>query len=137
MLFLGVVGDFVGGAADGAVVGTEPVYGVSADVAGEERVLQRAEPLGDVVLAVELVLGEHLLKDVLGQDVLQQHLAHVLGPHLLANGLVAEVEEVGGGGPVGRVALLGRVDGGAQVFEDGGEVGLELPLRLAELPDFR
>ena len=43
----------------------------------------------------------------------------------------------GGGGPVGLVLGLGLLDGPAQVFEDGGQVGLELPLRLPELLDLR
>ena len=136
MLLLGVVGDLVGGAADRAVVGAEAVDGVAADAAGEEGLLQRAELLRDVVLAVELVLGEDLLEDVLGEDVLQEHLAHVVRPHVLADGLAAEVEEAVGGGAVGRVTFLGGVDGGAQAVEDGGQVGLELALRLAELLDF-
>ena len=78
-LLLGVVGDVVGGPADGAVVRPEPVYGLPPHVAGEEGVLQPVEPPRDVVLAVELVLGEHAQEDVLGQDVLEQHLPHVGG----------------------------------------------------------
>ena len=72
-----MVGDLVGGAADGAVVGAQAVYGLAAHVAGEEGALQGVQLAGDVVLPVELVLGEDAQEDVLGQDVLEQHLAHV------------------------------------------------------------
>ena len=136
-LLLGVVGDVVGGPADGAVVGAEPVYGLPTHVAGEEGVLQPVEPPRDVVLAVELVLGEDAQEDVLRQDVLEQHLPHVGVGHLGADGLPAQLQEAGGGGHVVMVLGLGLLDGLAQVLEDGGQVGLELPLRLPELLDLR
>ena len=84
-----MVGDLVGGAADGAVIGAEAVDGLAPDVAGEEGTLQGVQLAGDVVLPVELVLGEDPQEDVLGQDVLQQHLAHVAVGHLGADGLAA------------------------------------------------
>ena len=103
----------------------------------EEGLLQRVEPLGDVVLAVELVFREHPQEYVLGEDVLEQHLAHVCFGDLRADALAAQVEEVGGGGPVALVLALGLLDGLTQVFENGGQVCLELGLRLSELLDLR
>ena len=76
MLFLGVVGDFVGGAADGAVVKTSPVKNASSAPSRWAMSFSRW------------------------------------------NWSSANRRTVGGGGPVGRVALLG--------LEDVGEVGLEL-----------
>ena len=99
--------------------------------------LQGVQPLGDVVLAVELVLGEDAQEYVLRQDVLEQHLAHVGGGHLGAYRLSAQLQEAGGGGHVVLVLGLGLLYGLAQVFEDGGQVGLELLLRLPELLDLR
>ena len=89
MLFLGVVGNLVGGPADGPVVKAEAVDGVPAQVTGEKGLLQGVQPTGDVVFPVELVLGEHPQEDVLGQDVLQQHLPNVAGGHGGADGLLA------------------------------------------------
>ena len=89
LLFLGVVGNLVGGPADGPVVKAEAVDGVPAQVAGEKGLLQGVEPAGDVVFSVELVLGEHPQEDVLGQDVVQQHLPDVPGGYGGADGLLA------------------------------------------------
>ena len=135
LLLLGVLGDFVGGAADGPVVGSEAVNGLASHVAGEEGLLQGGELAGDVVLAVELVFAENAEEDVLGEDVLQQHFAHVGGGDGGADGLLAVGEEAGCAVLVGGVAGLGVGDGRAEVVEDGGEVGLELLLGLAELLD--
>ena len=135
LLLLGVVGDLVGGAADGSVVNAEAVDGLASGVAGEEGVLQGVQLAGDVVLAVELVLGEDAEEDVAGEDVLQQHLADVGVGDVGADGLAAEGEEEGGGVLVVGVVGLGVGDGLAEAFEDGGEVGLELLAGLAELLD--
>ena len=135
--FLGVVGDLVSGAADGAVVGAEAVDGLAAEVAGEEGLLKGVELAGDVVFPVELVLAEHAQEDVLGEDVLQQHLAHVAVGHGRADGLPAEGQEGGGGRLVVGVVCLGVLHRLPQIVDYGGEVGLELPLGLAKLLDLR
>ena len=136
LLLFGVVGDLVGGAADGAVVGAEAVDGLAAGVAGEEGAFEGVQLAGDVVLAVELVLGEDAQEDVAGEDVLQQHLADVGVGDVGADGLAAEVQEEGGGGLVVGVAGLGVGHGLAEALQHGGEVGLELLASLAELLDF-
>ena len=134
-LLFGVVGDVVCCPADCAVVGAEPVDGLAAHVAGEEGPLQAVEPLGDVVLAVELVLGEDAEEDVPGEDVLEEHLAHVGLRHVGADGLPAQLQEARRGGHVGLVLGLGLLDGLAEVLEDGWQVGLELLLGVPELLD--
>ena len=45
--------------------------------AGEEGRLQLVELARDVVLLVEVAVVEDLGEDFLGQDVLDQHLAHI------------------------------------------------------------
>ena len=99
----------------------------------KKRALQLVELPGDVVLAVELVLGEHAQEDVLGEDVLEQHLAHVGGGHVRADGVATQLEEADGGGLVLGVVRLGGLHRLAQVGDDGGKVGLELRLGAAEL----
>ena len=96
---------------------------------------QGVQLAGDVVLAVELVLGEDAEEDVAGEDVLEQHLADVGVGDVGADGLAAEVQEEGGGVLVVGVAGLGVGDGLAEALQDGGEVGLELLAGLAELFD--
>ena len=137
LLFLGVVGDLVGGPSDDPVVGPQPVDGLPPHVPGEEGALQPVQLTGDVVLLVELVFPEYAEEDVLGQDVLEQHFPHVRRRHGGANGPAAQVQEGRGGFLVLRVLRLGLGDGGPQVLEHGGQVGLELALGLAELLDFR
>ena len=135
LLLFGVVGDLVGGAADGAVVGREAVPSLMAHRAGEEGLLQSVQLAGDVVLAVELIVVEDAEEDVAGEDVLEEHLADVGVGDVGADGLAAEGEEEGGGVLVVGVVGLGVGDGLAEAFEDGGEVGLELLAGLAELLD--
>ncbi len=77
LLLFRVLGNLVGGPSDGPVVCPQPIDGLPAHVAGEERPLQRGKLPGDVVLAMVLDLSEDPLKDVLGQEMLQQHLPHV------------------------------------------------------------
>ena len=84
---------------------------------------------------MELVLGEDAEEDVPGEDVLEEHLAHVGGGHVGADGLPAELQEARCGGHVGLVLGLGLLYGLAQVLEDGGQVGLELLLGVPELLD--
>ena len=54
-------------------------------VAGEEGALQGVQLAGDVVLTVELVLVEHPQENVLGQNMLDQHLPDVVVRHVGAN----------------------------------------------------
>ena len=137
LLLLRVLGDFVGGAADGPVVGAEAVDGLAAHVAGEEGLLQGRQLPGDVVLPVELVLGEHPEEDVLGEDVLEQHLPHIGLGHGGADAAVAQFKEPGDAFAVVGIAFLGLSHRLAEVLENGGQVGLELLLCLTELLDLR
>ena len=93
------------------------------------------ELLSDVVLAVELVLAEHAQEYVAGQDVLEQHLAHVRFGHLRADRLAALREEGGSGGLVVGVVGLRRIDCFPQVGENRRKVVFELLLRLPEILD--
>ena len=77
LLLFGVFRDFIGGPPDGPVVGAQPVNGLPPHVAGKEGPLQGLQVPGDVVLPVELVFINHPQKNILGQDVLQQHFPHV------------------------------------------------------------
>ena len=131
------MGDLVSGAADGSIVDTQAVYGLPAHVASEKGLLQGGELAGDVVLAVELVFTEHSQEDVLGEDVLQEHLAHVGLGNGRADAAVALLEELRHAIAVGFVVGLGVGHGQAKVLEHGGEVGLELLLGLPELFDLR
>ena len=76
-LLLVMARDLRCGRADRGVVGLERLQRVPLHRAGEEFALQRIEFLRDVVLAVEIALVENVGEDLLGQDVLDQHLAHV------------------------------------------------------------
>ena len=86
---------------------------------------------------MELVLGEHPQEDVLGEDVLQQHLPDLGLRHGGADAAVTQLEEPGDALAVLLVALLGVGDRLAEVLEDGRQVRGELLPRLAELPDLR
>ena len=112
--------------ADGAVVGAEAVDCLAAQVAGEEGLLEGVEVTGDVVLAVELVLGEDAQEDVFGEYVLQQHLPDVRLRNVGADGALAEVEEGGRRALVVGALALGVLNRLAEAREDCGEVGLEL-----------
>ena len=65
----------------------------------------------------------------------KQHLPHVGLGYCGADAAVTKFEEPGDSVPVVGVALLGLGDGLAQVFQHGGQVGLELLLRLPKLLD--
>ena len=82
---------------------------------------------------MELGLPEDAQEDVLGEDVLEQHLPDVGLRHAWANALPAQLQEVRRGHLVLRVVNLRLVHGLPQVGNDGGQVGLELLLGLAEL----
>ena len=135
LLLFGVIGNSVGSPANDPIVGAQAVNSFPAHVAGKEGLLQGVQVPGDVVFPVELVLGKHPQENVLGQDVLEQHFPHVGAGHLRADGLPAQVEESGGGGLVVGVARFGDGHGLPQIVQHGGQVGLELPLRPAELFD--
>ena len=137
LLLLGVVGNLVGSPPDHSVVSPQPVDGLPPHVAGEEGALQAVQLLRHVVLPVELTLVEHSLEDVFGQDVLEQHLPHVCKGDDGADGLAAQFQEGRGGLLVARALRLRLGDGGPQVLQHHGEVGLELALGLAELLDLR
>ena len=135
LLLFGVVGDFVGGPADGPVVGPQTVYRPPPHVAGEEGAFQLVQLAGHVVFPVELVLVKDPVEDVLGEDVLEQHLPHVGLGHVGADAPAAQGQELRCPGPVVGVALLGRRHRLPQVLQHRRQVRLELRLGLAELLD--
>ena len=103
----------------------------------KKGVFQRVKLPGHVVFAVELVLGEHPQEDVLGQDVLQQHLPDIGLGYRGADGLAAMLEEAGGALLVGRIGSLGFGHRLPQVIQHRRQIGLELLLCLPELSDLR
>ena len=131
-LLFGVVGDFVGGSADGAVVCPQSVYGVPPRFAGEERLFKRVKPPRDVVLLVELVFPEHPQENVAREDVLYQHLADVRRRDVGPDGLSAQLQKIGGIRLVGGVLGFGVVYRLAQVGEDARQIGGELRLCALE-----
>ena len=123
--------------ADRRVVGLQPLQRVPLHPAGEERPLQRIELPRDVVLAVEVRVVEHMREDLLGQDVLDQHLPHVR----LAQRRVDRRARVRQEHPRRRlkpgVPRIRLVDLPPQRVEHVRQVGLELLHRRAELGDLR
>ena len=103
----------------------------------KEGVFERFQVFGDVVLAVELILGEDAQENVLGEDVLEQHLAHVSGRDGGADRVAAQVQELRSRSLVARVGARSRINGLPQVLQDLRQIDLELLLGLAELLDLR
>ena len=138
-LLFGPLRDFVGGPSDGGVIGLQVRKGLKVRFVGEESRLKGAQPAGDIVCAVqaELRLVDHPLEDVLREDVLQEHFAHIVAGHRRADAPLADREEVGGGGPVVGIARLGRLHGLPQAADYGRKIRLELLLGLAEFRDLR
>jgi hypothetical protein len=102
--------------------------------AGEERGFELVELAGDVVVAVELAV-EHLREDLFGEDVLDQHLAHIGGREAGVDRFLRVLQELRRGlgeRGIGRVLAL---DHRAQRFQHRGQVGLELRHGLAEVLD--
>ena len=91
----------------------------------------------DVVLAVVLDFTKNSLEDVLGQDVLQQHLPHVGLGDRWADAAVTQLEELGDASPVSLVAYLGIRHCLSQVFQHRRQVRGKLLAGLSELPDLR
>ena len=89
---------------------------------------------GDVVLAVEVVLAEDLGEDLLGQDVLDQHLAHVgrCDVGIDADWRAKVKELLPATGEEGLVILSLNVDHFAEGAEDNRNVMLEPLHRLVE-----
>ena len=76
-LLLVVAADLRGGGADRGVVGLQALERVLLQAAGEEVAFQRVQLARDVVVLVKVAVVEDLGEDFFGQDVLDQHLAHV------------------------------------------------------------
>ena len=86
---------------------------------------------------MELYVGEDAEEDVLGENVLDQHLTDIDIGHVGADGTPAEGEEHGGGILVVGVASFRLRYRLPQVFQHGGQIVSELLAGLAELFDFR
>lgn len=75
-----------------------PVRVAPLDGAGEEGAFEGVELVRDVVVAVEVAVVEDMGEDLLGQHVLDRHLAHVgLGQRRVDGRSRGVVEEAGGG----------------------------------------
>ena len=85
---------------------------------------------------MELVFGENPQEDVLRQNVLDQHLPHVVVGHRRADGPVAQVKENLRRFLIPAVAGLGVNYGFPQVLQHCRQVIPELLPRLPELLDF-
>ena len=96
---------------------------VAAAVEGRHHLLQLA---GDGVLAVKLRLVEDGHEDVLGEHVLDDHLAHVGHLHARVDGLLAQLQELVQRLPESRVGAELLFDDGAQLVGQGRHVGVEL-----------
>ena len=69
--------DLGGGGVDLGVVRLQRRKRGFLHFTAKEQVLQLVELLGDVVLPVELAFVKYACKDVLGEDVLDQHFPYV------------------------------------------------------------
>ena len=125
------------GRTDRGVVDLQAAQGLVPGVAGEEGVLELVQLAGDVVVLVEDLAWEDGVEDLVGQDVLDQDLAHVVRGQARIDGLARVVEEILRGLAEGGIVLVRAVDHGAQRFEHLGQVQRELLDRLAELRDLR
>ena len=129
--------DFVGSTPNRAVVGTQPVNGLTSHVACEKSVLEGIQLAGDVILPVKLVLVEHPQENVLGQNMLDQHLPDVVVRHVGANRLVAKFEEDPRRLLIPWIARLGFKNSFAKFLQDSRQVSLELMPRFPKLLDLR
>lgn len=136
LLFV-VARDLAGGAADRGVVGLERLQGLVLGVAGEEGMLQLVQLARDVVVLVVIGAGEHQCEDFLGEDVLDQDLAHVGFAERRVDRFLRLLQELVGGGPEARVVRIGLLDHAAQRIAHRRQVDLELFDRLAEFRDLR
>ena len=124
-----------GGGADGGVVRRHALERLVLGVAFEERRLQLVKLAGDVVVLMKRRAGKDGGENVLGQDVLDQHLAHVGFREAGVDRLLGVLEKIFRGFSEVRLALVGAHDHGAQRFEDFWEISFELLDRLAKLRD--
>ena len=81
---------------------------------------------------VEVVLAEHLREDVVGQDVLDQHLPHIGLGEIRVDRFVSVLQKDPRRLAEGRAFLMRFHDHCPQGFKDGGEVSLELIDGLVE-----
>ena len=84
---------------------------------------------------MKLVLVEHPQENVLGQNMLDQHLSDLIVRHVRTNGLVAQFEEDPRRLLVSRIVGLGLNDSFAKPLQHGGQVVLELLPRTPKLLD--
>ncbi|MNC86701.1 hypothetical protein D3C83_23750 [compost metagenome] len=132
-----VIGYLGGSRTDGGVVRIQAAQRALFQVAGEKGVFERIKLFRDVVLAVEVVLAEYLGKYFLGQNVLDQHLAHIGGGDTRVDRLVRMLEEAFRLLAKPAVFLESLLDHVAERCEHRRQIGLELLDRFAELGDFR
>ena len=98
---------------------------------------KRVQLARHVVLPVELNVGEHPQEDILGEDVLQQHLPHVRVGHVGTHRAPTQFKKAARSRAVIGVAGLRLGHRGAQIVQNRRKVRFELLPRLPELLDLR
>ena len=134
-LLFRVAGDHRCGRLDARIIGAERFQQFLLLAIAEQFLLQRVKRGGDIVLAVEVGILEHLGEDVFGQDMLDEHFPNVFFADRRVDGVASVLEE----GVLGarEIAAGGAFFGDdvAQRCENLGEVERELLHRLAEVGD--
>ncbi|WP_255565190.1 hypothetical protein [Methylovirgula sp. HY1] len=125
------------GGADRGVIGLQLLQRLLFGAAGEEFRFQRIKLLGDIVVPVELIVVIDFRENLLGQNMLDQHLPHVGGRDGRVDRIPGVLEEFQFFRAKGCIALSRSFYFLAQSIENGGQVCLELLDRLAEFRNFR
>ena len=89
-----VIGDLGGGGLDRLDVAIDAALDVAPDVARVEGADDAGQLVGDVVFAVKLGILIDGDEDILREDVLDDHLAHVGHHQVGVDGFVAQLEEI-------------------------------------------
>lgn len=121
------------GGSDGTVVGLQPFERLELGVAGEKAGLELVELARHVVVLVERGTRKNRDENLLGEDVLNQHLAHVGCGEAGVDGLLCVLKEGLRCSAEFLVGAMGLLDHVTQGAEHGGKIRLELLHRLPEL----
>ena len=122
---------------DGGVVRLKRVQSLLLNIASEEQSLQHVKRLSDVVIAVEITVAEDTGEDVLGQDVLDQHLAHVSVGNAGVDGFPCLREESPRRGGERFIACIGAINALTQRLQNRRQIDLELLDGFTEIRDLR
>ena len=134
-LLFAVAADLRSGGADGSVVGFQTLECLLFERACEEGAFQRIQLARHVVVLVEVAVVKHLGEDFFGQDVLDQHLAHIGVAQRGVDGLLRMQQELVFRRTEAGVLFVFPFDHFAQRLQHGGQVGLELLHRRPKTRD--